>query len=84
MSNATTSVDDAFLLAQSLPPADKLQLISRLWDNIRLGGGFRPSDSDLREMQRRSAEFDAGKVKGIPWEEVWADIERQMDDNHSN
>jgi putative addiction module component (TIGR02574 family) len=70
MSNATSSVDEAFLVAQSLQPAEKLQLISRLWENIRLGGVFRPSESDLAEMQRRSAELDAGTVKAIPWEVV--------------
>jgi len=70
MSSAVSSVDEAFLIAQSLKPAEKLELISRLWENIRLVDGFRPSDSDLAEIKRRSAELDAGTVKAIPWDVV--------------
>jgi putative addiction module component (TIGR02574 family) len=70
MSSATSSDDDAFLKAQSLRTDQKLQLISRLWDDIRRSGAFQLSDSDLAEMQRRSAELDAGTVKTVPWEVV--------------
>jgi putative addiction module component (TIGR02574 family) len=76
-----SSVDDAFLAAQSLAPAEKLQLISRVWETIPPAKDFRPSDSDLAEVKRRWAEYEAGKVQAIPWEQVWADIERQLDDN---
>ncbi len=64
------SVDDAFLAAQNLGTDDKLQLISRIWETIPPAGDFRPSDADLAEIKRRSAELDAGAVKAIPWEEV--------------
>jgi len=73
-----SSVDDAFLAAQSLGPDDKLQLISRLWDSIP-PAGWRPSDSELAEVQRRSAEYDAGKVKGVPWEEVRDSVRRRLE-----
>jgi hypothetical protein len=52
MSSAVSSVDEAFLSAQSLKPADKLELISRLWESIRHADGFRPSDADLEEIKR--------------------------------
>ena len=45
-----SSVDDAFLAAQSLEPAEKLQLISRLWETMPAAESFRPSDSDLAEV----------------------------------
>jgi putative addiction module component (TIGR02574 family) len=70
MANTTSNVDGAFLVAEPLGPAEKLQLISRLWESIRLGGDFRPSDSDLAEIQRRSAELDSGVVKAVPWKIV--------------
>jgi putative addiction module component (TIGR02574 family) len=70
MSSATITVDEAFSAAQKLAPADKLQLISRLWESIRLEGSFRLSESELAELQRRSAELDAGIVKAVPWEVV--------------
>ena len=70
MSSTISSVDDAFLIAQSLKPGEKLELISRIWDDLRLTETFRPSDSDLAEIKRRSAELDAGTVEAIPWEVV--------------
>jgi putative addiction module component (TIGR02574 family) len=69
MSSMTTRIDEAFLIAQSLGTADKLELISRLWENMRLDG-FRPTDRDLEEIKRRSAELDSGTVKPIPWDVV--------------
>ena len=77
------TVDDAFLVGQSLNPDDRLKLISRLWETIP-PSGWRPSDIDLAEIRRRSAEYDAGKVQAIPWEKVWADIEHQLDDDDSD
>ncbi|MCI0333775.1 MAG: addiction module protein [Planctomycetes bacterium] len=79
MSSAISSVDEAFLAAQSLAPVEKLQLISRLWENIRLGGGFRPSDIDLAEIKRRSAELDAGIVQAIPWEVVRDSVRARLE-----
>jgi len=70
VSSTISSVDDAFLIAQSLKPGEKLELISRIWDDLRLTETFRPSDSDLAEIKRRSAELDAGTVEAIPWEVV--------------
>jgi hypothetical protein len=47
MSSVTSSIDGAFAIAQSLTPVEKLELISRLWEDIRVRSDFRPSDSDL-------------------------------------
>jgi putative addiction module component (TIGR02574 family) len=68
--NIMSTVDDAFSAAQNLGTEEKLQLISRIWETIPPTGEFRPSDADLAEIKRRSAELDAGKAKAIPWEEV--------------
>ncbi len=74
-----STVDNAFLAAESLGTDEKLELISRIWESIRLTCSFRLSDSDLELMNRRSAELESGNVKAIPWEEVWTDIEHQLD-----
>jgi putative addiction module component (TIGR02574 family) len=74
------TVDDAFDIGQSLEPADRLQLISRLWETIP-PADWTPSDSDLAEVERRWAEYEAGKVKTIPWDDVWEEVERQLDGN---
>ena len=79
MSSATSSIDDAFLIAQSLSTDDKLELISRLWQSVKQSGTFRPSDADLAEVKRRWAEYEAGKVKAIPWETVRDEIRRKLD-----
>jgi putative addiction module component (TIGR02574 family) len=76
-----SSVDDAFAIAQSLAPLDKLELISRIWEDVRVGGEFRPSDSALAEIRRRSAELDAGTVTAIPWEEVRDSVRRRLPPN---
>jgi putative addiction module component (TIGR02574 family) len=70
VSSTISSVDDAFLIAQSLKPGEKLELISRIWDDIRLTEAFRPGDSDVAEIKRRSAELDAGTVEAVSWEVV--------------
>jgi putative addiction module component (TIGR02574 family) len=75
-----SSVDDTFLAASTLGTEQKLELISRIWDSIP-PASFRPSDKDLAEMKRRSAEIDSGAVKAIPWEEVWVEVERDLNGN---
>ena len=65
-----SSVDDAFSAAQALGTDEKIELISRLWDSIPARSDFRPSEADLAEIERRSAELDAGLVEPIPWEDV--------------
>jgi putative addiction module component (TIGR02574 family) len=31
----------------------------------------------VAELDRRAAEMEAGKVRGIPWEELWAELQRE-------
>ena len=73
-----SSVEDAFLAAESLAPAEKLQLISRLWETIPPAKDFRPSDGDLAEVKRRWAEYEAGKVEAIPWDEIRDSVRRRL------
>ena len=80
MSTAASEVEGAFAIAHSLTSAQKLELISRLWNDVRVRGDFRPCDSDLAEIKRRWAEYEAGKVKAIPWEEVRDEMRRRLDD----
>ena len=78
MSQTTSRLDDVLLAADSLNADQKLELISRLWQDVRRSGGFRPSDADLEEVKRRWAEYEAGRMKAVPWEEVWKGIEQEM------
>jgi putative addiction module component (TIGR02574 family) len=79
-----SSVDEAFAVAQSLAPLDKLELISRLWEDVRVRGEFRPSDSDLAEIKRRWAEYEAGEVKTVPWEQVRDEIRQKLEKLKAN
>jgi putative addiction module component (TIGR02574 family) len=48
-------------------------LIEALWDTVP-DDAMRPlSDEWLAEIHRRSAEYDAGTVQPIPWEEIRAE-----------
>jgi len=71
------SVDDAFSYAQSLSANEQHVLIERLLEALP-PHDFKPSDSDLAEVQRRSAEFDAGRMESFSWEEVQDSIKRKL------
>ena len=59
--------------ATQLPLGERIQLIEALWDTVPENASPPLSDEWLAEIQRRSAEFDAGLVKPIPWEEIRAE-----------
>ena len=73
-----SSVDSAFLAAQALGTDEKIELISRIWDSIPAQSEFRPSEADLAEFDRRSAELDAGLVEPIPWEVVRDSVRNRL------
>ena len=81
MSHAASSVDQAFVAAQALAPDQKLELISRLWNDVRASGTFRPSAADMAEIERRSAELEAGTVVPVPWQEVQESVRRILESN---
>jgi putative addiction module component (TIGR02574 family) len=80
--DAMASVDEAFLAAQNLGTTEKLELIGLIWDTIP-PTEFRPSDSDLDLIKQRWADYEAGKIKAIPWKEVWAEVEREFADDEN-
>jgi putative addiction module component (TIGR02574 family) len=71
------TVDDAFSFARSLSPADQQLLVDRLLDAMP-PQDFRPTDSQLAEVQRRSAEYDAGRMAAYSWEEVRSEIRSRL------
>jgi putative addiction module component (TIGR02574 family) len=63
------NVDQLLQAALSLPDEDQLRLVSALAAAVE-ERGLRPfEDWWLEEIQRRSAEYDAGTVQAIPWSE---------------
>ena len=63
-------VQDILQAALTLSDDEQLQLVAALIAAVD-ERGLRPfEDSWLDEIQRRSAEYDAGLVRPIPWSEV--------------
>jgi putative addiction module component (TIGR02574 family) len=72
------SVDDAFSLAQSLSPGDQQILIERLLSAQPNEAAFTPPASQLAEVERRCAEYDAGRMESYSWEEVRDEARRRI------
>ena len=64
--------------ASQLPVDTRIQLIEALWDTLPQDSVPPLSDEWLAEIERRSAEFDAGAVQSIPWEQVRADALQRL------
>lgn len=62
--------DDVFVAAEGLTPADRVRLVHALWDTIPPDEWPAPSPKWVAEAQRRSAEYDAGRMTASPWPEV--------------
>ncbi len=70
--------------ASRLPLAERVQLIEALWDTVPNGSLPPLSDEWLKEIQRRSAEYDSGSIQTVPWEEVRAEALRRAGVTQSN
>lgn len=71
-------LDQLLQAALALPDEDQLRLLTALGAAVE-EKGLRPfDDSWLAEVQRRSAELDAGAVRPIPWAEVKERARRQV------
>jgi putative addiction module component (TIGR02574 family) len=74
----TQTVQQILQSALALPDEEQLQLLAALHAAVD-ERGLRPFDDTwLAEIQRRSAEFDAGAVKPIPWSEVKEQVRREV------
>ena len=56
--------------AQSLPSAEKVQLIGALWNSVTPEDWVPPSEEIMTEVQRRSTKIDAGEESLATWSEV--------------
>jgi putative addiction module component (TIGR02574 family) len=54
-----------------LSPAEKLQLVQDLWDDLAASPEDVPiSDSQIAELQRRKANLQKNPASGLSWEET--------------
>ncbi len=68
MANYQTLLADA----SRLPLDARIQLIDALWETVPEEAMPALSSEWLAEIERRSSEFDEGKVATIPWQQVRA------------
>ena len=64
--------------AAQLPVAERIQLIDAIWETLPDDSMPPLSEEWIAEIRRRSAEFDSGSVKTIPWEQVKAEALRRV------
>lgn len=76
-----STVEDLANVACNLDPGDRLRLIERIWDSLPPDQWPAPSAAELAEVQRRSAEFDAGQVAASSWEDVRERLSRRINGN---
>jgi putative addiction module component (TIGR02574 family) len=69
--------DDVLGAAQHLPPSERIRLVHALWDTVPAEEWPKPSQTWIDEVQRRSAEYDAGRMTAAPWSEVRARARRE-------
>ena len=67
-----TSYETLLADARRLPITDRIQLIEALWDTVPADSLPPLTDEWLREIRRRSAEYDSGAVQTVPWEQIRA------------
>jgi putative addiction module component (TIGR02574 family) len=65
-----STYDEALAHAMQLPVPVRIELIEAITESIPDEPIPKISEEWLAEIKRRSAEFDAGGVKTIPWEAI--------------
>lgn len=64
--------------ASRLPVADRIQLFDAIWDTLPEDSLPPLSDEWAAEIQKRSAEYDAGGVVTVPWDQVKAEALQRL------
>jgi len=65
-----SSFQDILDAARALTTAERFRLVGQLWDDVAPADWPLPSEEWIAEAQRRSAEYDAGRMPASPWVEV--------------
>jgi putative addiction module component (TIGR02574 family) len=74
-----SALDDAILSAEKLQPAERLQLIKKLWRSIPVEYWPPQSDVEQADVSRRLANFGIERSDSVPWpivERLMADCAR--------
>ncbi|HUP62656.1 MAG TPA: addiction module protein [Thermoanaerobaculia bacterium] len=69
-------VEELYAKASELPPADRAELAGLLLGSIEEERDEGVEEAWAAEIERRMADYRAGRVKTIPWSEVRARLHR--------
>jgi putative addiction module component (TIGR02574 family) len=72
----TRIVEDLYAKASELPSEDRAELAGRLLASIEEESDEGVEEAWAAEIERRMADFRAGRVKTIPWSELRAHLHR--------
>jgi putative addiction module component (TIGR02574 family) len=72
----TRAVEALYEQAARLPAEDRAELAGRLLESIEDSPDEGVEEAWAAEIERRMAEYRAGRVKMIPWSEVRAHLHR--------
>jgi putative addiction module component (TIGR02574 family) len=72
----TRAVQELYEKASELAPNDRAELAGLLLESIEEPADEGVEDAWAAEIERRMADFRAGRVKTIPWSEVRARLHR--------
>jgi putative addiction module component (TIGR02574 family) len=72
----TRAVEELYEQAARLPAEDRAELAGRLLESIEGSPDEGVEEAWAAEIERRMAEYRAGRVKTIPWSEVRAHLHR--------
>ena len=65
-----TTLEEILTAAQGLPSTERAKFIQALWDSTPPEDWTPPGAAWVEEAQRRSTEFDEGRITASPWPEV--------------
>lgn len=72
----TRSVEELYEQASRLPEEDRAELAGKLLESIEGPPDEGVEEAWAAEIERRIADYQAGRVKTIPWSEVRARLHR--------
>jgi len=64
------TVQDLLSAARTLSAAERIELASAIWDDVPPGDWPLPDAAWIAEAQRRSTEYDTGRMSAATWPEV--------------
>lgn len=72
----TSAVQDLYAKASELSPEDRAALAALLLESLEGAADEGAEDAWAKEIERRMADYRAGRIKTIPWPEVRARLHR--------